>query len=77
MINDDLPKSSPVTTKHTGNVCSAITSLSRAIVSSVRTSSDIVPSRLPKYKMINLNDLNILQTYLIVHPFPLIVNDNK
>jgi hypothetical protein len=43
MINNILPKSSPVTTKHTGNVCAAITSLIRATVSLVRTSSDTVP----------------------------------
>jgi hypothetical protein len=44
MINKVLPKSSPITTKHTGNVCAAMTSLIRAIVSAVRISSDTATS---------------------------------
>ena len=46
-----LPKSSPVTTRETGNVCAAITSLIRAIVSPVRISSEIASFRLSKYKI--------------------------
>jgi len=77
IINYLLPKSSPVTTKHTGNVCAAITSLIRAIVSLVRILLDIDPSRLPKYKIISSNNSNTLRINLIVDPFQLIVNYNK
>jgi hypothetical protein len=45
MIKDLLLRSSPVTTSETGNFCAAITSLIRAIVSPVRTSSEIISSR--------------------------------
>jgi hypothetical protein len=77
MINHILPRSSPVTTKHTGNVCAAMTSLIRAIALPVRLSSDIVTSPLPKYRIIHLNNSNNLRIYLIVDPFQSIVNYNK
>lgn len=73
-----LPKSSPVTTRHTGNVCAAITSLNRATVSLVRISLGIVPSRAPKYIILSIQMSRIFNfTYQIVDPFQLIVNYNK
>jgi hypothetical protein len=48
--DDVILKSSPVTTRDTGDVCASITSLIRLIVSPVRVSSDGIPSRAPKYQ---------------------------